>query len=73
MKILARAAEEAVKRCGGKVDGEGVKNAIESVRAFDTIAGKIVFQPNHAALMDIEAGVLKGGKVEVEKVIKAAP
>ena len=73
VKIFARAAEEAIKKSGGKLDGEGVKNAIESVRAFDTIAGKIVFQPNHAALMDIEAGVLKGGKVEVEKVIKASP
>lgn len=72
VKIFARAAEEAMKKSGGKLDGEGVKNAIESIRAFDTIAGKLVFQPNHAALMDIEAGVLKGGKVSVEKVIKAS-
>ena len=72
VKIFARAAEEAMKKSGGKLDGEGVKNAIESIRTFDTIAGKLVFQPNHAALMDIEAGVLKGGKVAVEKVIKAS-
>ena len=72
-KIFARAAEEAMKKGGGKLDGEGVKNAIESLKAFDTISGKLVFQPNHAAVMDIEVGVLKGGKVEVEKVLKANP
>ncbi len=72
VKIFARAAEEAMKKGGGALTGEGVKNAIESVKAFDTIGGRLVFQPNHAAVMDIEAGVLKGGKVEVEKVIKAA-
>jgi len=72
-KIFARAAEEAMKKSGGKLDGEGVKNAIESLKAFDTISGKLVFQPNHAAVMDIEVGVLKGGKVEVEKVLKANP
>jgi branched-chain amino acid transport system substrate-binding protein len=72
-KIFARAAEEAMKKSGGRLDGEGVKNAIESVKAFDTISGKLVFQPNHAAIMDIEVGVLKGGKVEVEKVLKAKP
>jgi ABC-type branched-subunit amino acid transport system substrate-binding protein len=72
-KIFARAAEEAMKKSGGKLDGEGVKNAIESLKAFDTISGKLVFQPNHAALMDIEVGVIKGGKVEVEKVLKASP
>jgi branched-chain amino acid transport system substrate-binding protein len=72
VKIFARAAEEAMKKGGGTLTGEGVKNAIESLRGFDTIAGRLVFQPNHAAVMDIEAGVLKGGKVEVEKVIKAA-
>jgi len=72
-KIFARAAEEAMKKSGGKLDGEGVKNAIESVKAFDTISGKLVFQPNHAAVMDIEVGVLKGGKVEVEKTLKANP
>src|SRR6266508_4085338 len=71
-KIFARAAEEAMKKHNGKLDGEGVKNAIESIKAFDTISGKLVFQPNHAALMDIEVGVLKNGKVEVEKVIKAS-
>jgi branched-chain amino acid transport system substrate-binding protein len=70
-KIFARAAEEAMKKDGGKLTGEGVKNAIESVRTFETIAGRLVFQPNHAAVMDIEAGVLKGGKVQTEKVIKA--
>lgn len=72
-KIFARAAEEAMKKAGGKLDGEGVRNAIESLKAFDTISGKLVFQPNHAAVMDIEVGVLKGGKVEVEKVLKANP
>ena len=72
-KIFARAAEEAMKKNGGRLDGEGVKNAIESLKAFDTISGKLVFQPNHAAIMDIEVGVLKGGKVEVEKVLKANP
>jgi ABC-type branched-subunit amino acid transport system substrate-binding protein len=71
-KIFAKAAEEAMKKHNGKLDGEGVKNAIESIKAFDTISGKLVFQPNHAALMDIEVGVLKNGKVEVEKVIKAS-
>jgi ABC-type branched-subunit amino acid transport system substrate-binding protein len=71
-KIFARAADEAMKKAGGKLDGEGVKNALESIKTFDTISGRLVFQPNHAALMDIEAGVLKAGKVEVEKVIKAA-
>jgi branched-chain amino acid transport system substrate-binding protein len=72
-KIFARAAEEAMKKAGGKLDGEAVKNAIESLKAFDTISGRLVFQPNHAAIMDIEAGVLRGGKVQVEKVIKANP
>jgi len=72
-KAEARAAEEAIKKGGGKLDGEGVKNAIESLKAFDTISGKLVFQPNHAAVMDIEVGVLKGGKVEVEKILKANP
>jgi ABC-type branched-subunit amino acid transport system substrate-binding protein len=72
-KIFARAAEEAMKKSGGKLDGEGVKNAIESLKAFDTISGKLVFQPNHAAVMDIEVGVLKGGKFEVEKTLKANP
>ena len=57
----------------GRLDGEGVKNAIETVRTFDTPSGKLVFQPNHSALMDIEVGVLNNGKVEVEKVIKATP
>jgi branched-chain amino acid transport system substrate-binding protein len=71
-RIFAKAAEEAMKTSGGKLDGEGVKHAIESIRAFETLSGKLVFQPNHAAVMDIEAGVLKGGKVAVEKVIKAA-
>ncbi len=70
-KIFARAAEEAIKKSGGALTGEGVKTAIESIRAFDTISGKLVFQPNHAAIMDIEAGVLRGGKLQVEKVIQA--
>ena len=72
-KIFAKAAETAMKKNNGRLDGEGVKDAIESVRAFDTPSGKLVFQPNHAAVMDIEVGVLKNGKVEVEKVIKANP
>jgi branched-chain amino acid transport system substrate-binding protein len=71
-KIFATAAAAAMKQNGGKLDGEAIKGAIESVRTFDTIAGKLVFQPNHAALMDIEAGVLKDGKVQVEKLIKAS-
>ncbi len=71
-KIFATAAAAAMKQNGGKLDGDAIKGAIESVRTFDTIAGKLVFQPNHAALMDIEAGVLKGGKVQVEKLIKAS-
>jgi ABC-type branched-subunit amino acid transport system substrate-binding protein len=70
--IFAKAAEEAMKKNGGVLTGEGVKNAIESIRAFDTLSGKLVFQPNHGAVMDIEAGTLKNGKVEVEKTIKAA-
>ncbi|MBF8288657.1 MAG: Peripla BP 6 protein, partial [Candidatus Rokubacteria bacterium] len=61
------------KKNAGRLDGEGIKNAIESIKAFDTISGKLVFQPNHAAVMDIEVGVLKGGKVEVEKTLKASP
>jgi branched-chain amino acid transport system substrate-binding protein len=72
VQIFAKAAEDAMKKNAGRLDGEGVKNGIESIRAFDTIGGKLVFQPNHAAVMDIEAGVLRGGKIEVEKVIKAA-
>jgi len=71
-KIFAKAAEVAMKKNGGRLDGEGIKNAIESIKAFDTPAGKLVFQPNHAAVMDIEVGVLKDGKVQVDKVIKAA-
>ena len=72
-RIFAAAAEAAMKKNAGKLDGEGVKTAIETMKAFDTISGKLVFQPNHAAVMDIEVGVLKDGKIEVEKVIKAAP
>jgi ABC-type branched-subunit amino acid transport system substrate-binding protein len=71
--IFAKAAQEAIAKSGGALTGEGVKNAIESIRAFDTITGKVVFQANHGAVMDIEVGTLKGGKVEVEKIIKAAP
>ena len=70
-KIFAAAASAAIKKTG-KLDGEGIKNAIESIRAFDTLGGKLVFQPNHAALMDIEVGTLADGKVQVEKLIKAA-
>lgn len=72
-KIFARAAEEAIRKGGGTLTGEGVKIAIESIRAFDTLSGKLVFQANHGAVMDIEVGTLKGGKVAVEKIIKAAP
>lgn len=71
-RIFANAAAEAMKKHGGALTGEGVKNAIESIRAFDTISGKLVFQANHGAVMDIEVGDLKGGKIAVEKVIKAA-
>jgi branched-chain amino acid transport system substrate-binding protein len=71
--IFAKAAQEAMKKSGGALTGEGVKNAIESIRTFDTISGKLVFEANHGAVMDIEAGTLKAGKVQVEKVIKAAP
>ena len=71
--IFAKAAQEAMKKSGGALTGEGVKNAIESIRTFDTISGKLVFQANHGAVMDIEAGTLKDGKVAVEKIIKAAP
>jgi branched-chain amino acid transport system substrate-binding protein len=71
--IFAKAAEAAMKSNSGALTGEGIKNAIESIRAFDTLSGKLVFQSNHGAVMDIEAGTLKGGKVEVEKTIKAAP
>ncbi len=71
-RIFAKAAEEAMKKHGGALTGEGVKEAIESIRAFDTISGKLVFQANHGAVMDIEVGALKGGKVAVEKVIKAS-
>jgi branched-chain amino acid transport system substrate-binding protein len=70
-QIFAKAAAEALKK--GSLTGEGVKNAIESVKTFDTASGKLVFQANHGAVMDIEVGALKGGKVEVEKVIKASP
>jgi ABC-type branched-subunit amino acid transport system substrate-binding protein len=71
--IFARAAQEAMKKNAGALTGEGVKNAIESIRTFDTISGKLVFQANHGAVMDIEAGTLKDGKIVVEKIIKAAP
>jgi ABC-type branched-subunit amino acid transport system substrate-binding protein len=71
-KIFAAAAAAAMKKNGGRLDGEGLRDSIESTRAYDTIAGKLVFQSNHAALMDIEVGVLKGGKVQVEKLIEAA-
>jgi len=71
-RIFANAAAEAMKKHGGALTGEGVKDAIESIRAFDTISGKLVFQANHGAVMDIEVGALKGGKIAVEKVIKAA-
>jgi len=71
--IFAKAAQEAMKKHSGALTGEGVKDAIESIRSFDTISGKLVFQANHGAVMDIEAGTLKSGKVEVEKTIKAAP
>ena len=71
--IFAKAAQEAIRKSGGALTGEGVKNAIESIRTFDTISGKLVFQANHGAVMDIEVGTLKGGKVAVEKIIKAAP
>jgi branched-chain amino acid transport system substrate-binding protein len=70
-KIFATAAAAAMKKNAGRLDGDGIRDAIESTRAFDTIAGKLVFQPNHAALMDIEVGVLAGGKVQVEKLIQA--
>jgi branched-chain amino acid transport system substrate-binding protein len=71
--IFAKDAQEAMKKGGGTLSGEGVKNALESIRAFDTLSGKLVFQANHGAVMDIEVGALKGGKVIVEKIIKAAP
>ncbi len=71
--IFAKAAAEAMKKNGGVLTGEGVKNAIESIGTFDTLSGKLVFQANHGAVMDIEVGTLKDGKVQVEKVIKAAP
>jgi len=71
-RIFAKAAEEAMKKHGGALTGEGVKDAIESIRAFDTISGKLVFQANHGAVMDIEVGALKGGRVAVDKIIKAA-
>lgn len=71
--IFAKAAEAAMKKHGGLPTGEGIKDAIESIRSFDTLSGKLVFQANHGAVMDIEAGTLRNGKVEVEKTIKAAP
>ncbi len=71
--IFAKAAQEAITKNAGALTGEGIKNAIESIRAFDTLSGKLVFQANHGAVMDIEVGTLKDGKVQVEKVIKAAP
>jgi len=71
--IFAKAAQEAIEKNAGALTGEGIKNAIESIRAFDTLSGKLVFQANHGAVMDIEVGTLKDGKVQVEKVIKAAP
>ena len=70
--LRVAAASAAMKKNGGKLDGEGIKNAIESIKCFDTIGGKLVFQPNHAAVMDIEVGTLKDGKVQTEKIIKAA-
>jgi len=72
VKIFATAATAAMKANAGKLDGEGIKAAIEQIKAFDTLGGKLVFQPNHAAVMDIEVGVLKDGKVEAEKLVKAA-
>jgi len=71
-KIFAVAAAAAMQKSGGKLDGEGLKNAIEAIKSFDTIGGKLVFQPNHAAVMDVEVGTLKDGKVQAEKLIKAA-
>lgn len=71
--IFAKAAQEAMKKNNGVLTGEGVKNAIESLRTFDTLSGKLVFQANHGAVMDIEVGTINGGKVQLEKVIKAAP
>jgi branched-chain amino acid transport system substrate-binding protein len=71
-KIFAQAAAAAMKKAGGKLEGEGIKDAIESTRAYDTVTGKLVFQPNHAAVMDIEAGVMKSGKIVPEKLIKAS-
>ncbi|MBI1394689.1 MAG: ABC transporter substrate-binding protein [Betaproteobacteria bacterium] len=70
-KIFATAAEAAMKKHGGKLDGPGIRDAIESIRAFDTISGRLVFQPDHAALMDIEVGELKDGRFQPEKLIKA--
>jgi len=70
-KIFAAAAKAALKKTG-KLDGDGIRDAIESIRTFDTLTGKLVFQPNHAALMDIEVGVLKDGRIQVEKLLKAA-
>jgi len=72
VKIFSVAAAAAMKANGGRLDGDGIKAAIESIKSFDTLGGKLVFQPNHAAVMDIEVGVLKDGKVEAEKLVKAA-
>lgn len=62
MHIVAQAAKKAMSENAGTLTGEGLAKAIDEIRTFQTISGKVTFQDDHSAVTSIDVGRIEDGK-----------
>jgi|HigsolmetaAR203D_1030402.scaffolds.fasta_scaffold03336_6 ABC-type branched-subunit amino acid transport system substrate-binding protein len=67
--IFAQALEWVIDN-NKPINGASIKEAIDTLKRFDGVAGDIVFRDDHTTLMDVDISVLKNGTPEVVKTYK---
>jgi len=66
VRIFAQALEWVIDN-NKPINGESIKEAIDTLRRFKGLAGDIVFRDDHTILMDVNISVLKNGTPEIVK------
>lgn len=66
VRIFAQALEWVIDN-NKPINGESIKEAIDTLRRFKGVAGDIVFRDDHTILMDVNISVLKNGTPEIVK------
>lgn len=66
VQIFAQALEWVIDN-NKPINGESIKEAIDTLRRFKGVAGDIVFRDDHTILMDVNISVLKNGTPEIVK------